>query len=662
MTNIPDKVYEKRLKLQMESLESPSEFPGRARLRSETDEPGQLIQRKFCLQLDSLDSPAQMGGGVAASGSLTSPMTDLALNLCDTTLRSGLTPTAITLPRRLSMDLMDSADSPKLRHGALERSLSDSGTPLSSITNKPKRTILSDPNRLTALKSINVLGDVSNKENIPVGKQSILVSPSKRSPFKPVDSPLGLKSRKSPSGGGCLVFSPGKRSPGKGCARSAAVKRPMFTVLEEDEESRDSGYSSQSSQPGGQNRVKKKLRRDGSPTPSSIEAIYSNCSPNKVQEEGLVPLVQSPTVKHHSSASSSCSTLMSDGFGLDALSSISEEEDTESPRLNLTSLLSNRMVPSNKVGIEKLGSSNQAFLARQPFRRSQSLFNPAVSPADADSDSPISRYSAGFKRPAPKVATGPPHPSSFMAERSTSLEEQSPSSASSNIRKPNFVRSHSESDLKRSIQLKDEIEDILPDSSRLYCLPTIPRQCDSKHPSLRSISSHTLADLIFGVHAQQVASFRIIDVRYRFEFEGGHIQGAENWQHGEDEEFLSSFLSPEPLPAPPEYCVDNDEKRNILIFHCEFSSQRGPDFYKKLRERDRTINKDVYPALQYPECYLLHLGYKEFYKNYPHLCTGSYTEMADPAHGEELRIMRAKSKSWSGGTVARTNRMGRLHL
>ena len=23
--------------------------------------------------------------------------------------------------------------------------------------------------------------------------------------------------------------------------------------------------------------------------------------------------------------------------------------------------------------------------------------------------------------------------------------------------------------------------------------------------------------------------------------------------------------------------------RDILVFHCEFSSQRGPDFYKKLR-------------------------------------------------------------------------------
>ena len=40
----------------------------------------------------------------------------------------------------------------------------------------------------------------------------------------------------------------------------------------------------------------------------------------------------------------------------------------------------------------------------------------------------------------------------------------------------------------------------------------------------------------------------------------------------------------------------------------------------------------VYPALVYPECYLLHLGYKEFYKHYPELCTGRYTEMVDPRH------------------------------
>ena len=152
---------------------------------------------------------------------------------------------------------------------------------------------------------------------------------------------------------------------------------------------------------------------------------------------------------------------------------------------------------------------------------------------------------------------------------------------------------------------------------------------------------------------------RIIDVRYKFEYEGGHIEGAENWQHGEDEEFLSGILPEEPLAEAPLPDTNKTEKRNILIFHCEFSSQRAPDFYKKLRERDRMLHANVYPALHYPEVYLLHLGYKEFFNNYPELCTGRYTEMIDPRYGNELRIMRAKSKSWSGGTVSRTGTMSR---
>ena len=134
---------------------------------------------------------------------------------------------------------------------------------------------------------------------------------------------------------------------------------------------------------------------------------------------------------------------------------------------------------------------------------------------------------------------------------------------------------------------------------------------------------------------------------------------AENWQHGEDEEFLSAIMPVEPLSAAPEPGDHKEERRNILIFHCEFSSQRAPDFYKKLRERDRNLHENVYPALHYPECYLLHLGYKEFFNNYPDLCTGRYTEMVDPRYGNELRIMRAKSKSWSGGTVSRTGTMSR---
>ena len=36
-----------------------------------------------------------------------------------------------------------------------------------------------------------------------------------------------------------------------------------------------------------------------------------------------------------------------------------------------------------------------------------------------------------------------------------------------------------------------------------------------------------------GRYSSTIRSFRVVDVRYQFEYEGGHIQGAENWQHGE---------------------------------------------------------------------------------------------------------------------------------
>ena len=44
------------------------------------------------------------------------------------------------------------------------------------------------------------------------------------------------------------------------------------------------------------------------------------------------------------------------------------------------------------------------------------------------------------------------------------------------------------------------------------------------------------------------------------------------------------------------------------------------------------MNELTYPGLHYPECYLLHLGYKEFFQRYPDLCHGTYTAMADPKH------------------------------
>ncbi|KAI8480564.1 M-phase inducer phosphatase 1 [Branchiostoma belcheri] len=149
-----------------------------------------------------------------------------------------------------------------------------------------------------------------------------------------------------------------------------------------------------------------------------------------------------------------------------------------------------------------------------------------------------------------------------------------------------------------------------------------------------------LVDLLQGVYSGQVQHFEIIDCRYPYEYSGGHIKGAKNIYR--KDEVLSELLY-----NPPK-SVDSN-KRHILVFHCEFSSERAPKLSRFLRNKDRDAHKNCYPDLDYPEVYLLDGGYKAFYETHKSMCDPqSYTPMLHKDYGDELKKFRLRSKSWAG--------------
>ncbi|XP_075223485.1 M-phase inducer phosphatase-like isoform X2 [Lycorma delicatula] len=194
----------------------------------------------------------------------------------------------------------------------------------------------------------------------------------------------------------------------------------------------------------------------------------------------------------------------------------------------------------------------------------------------------------------------------------------------------------SEATIKNALSRSSK-EELIGDFSKPFALPLTK----GAHQDLKNISSETLADLVRGKYDHEIASYQIIDCRYPYEYEGGHIKGAKNI-------YTKDQLDKEFMESRPKWDSSSD-KRNVLIFHCEFSSERGPTLSRFLRQRDRDNNSDLYPTLDYPEIYLLNGGYKAFYQNYSELCEPcAYLKMTDPKHEEDLKLFRSKAKTWAG--------------
>lgn len=173
-------------------------------------------------------------------------------------------------------------------------------------------------------------------------------------------------------------------------------------------------------------------------------------------------------------------------------------------------------------------------------------------------------------------------------------------------------------------------KDLVADFSGPYTLPLIPGQ----HEDLKCLSPETVARVLDNEFPEVEA--HIIDCRYPYEYNGGHIKGAKNIYSKED--IYSEFIE------KPKRSLTG--KKTVLIFHCEFSSKRGPDMSRYLRNRDRDLHYHVYPKLFYPELYLLEGGYKAFFAKCKEYCEPQfYLPMLDENHAQDLKLFTKRSKS-----------------
>ncbi|XP_048187169.1 M-phase inducer phosphatase 3 isoform X2 [Perognathus longimembris pacificus] len=198
--------------------------------------------------------------------------------------------------------------------------------------------------------------------------------------------------------------------------------------------------------------------------------------------------------------------------------------------------------------------------------------------------------------------------------------------------------------LKKTVSSSDNIIQILEDDSnqghligdfsKVCVLPTI----SGRHQDLKYVNPETVAALLCGKFQSLVEKFFIIDCRYPYEYLGGHIQGALNlYSHKELYDF---FLKKPIVPL-------DIQKRIIIVFHCEFSSERGPRMCRSLRGEDRALNQ--YPVLYYPELYILKGGYRDFFPEYMELCEPqSYCPMHHQDHQAELLRCQSQSKAQEG--------------
>ncbi|KAF1984484.1 putative M-phase inducer phosphatase [Aulographum hederae CBS 113979] len=144
-----------------------------------------------------------------------------------------------------------------------------------------------------------------------------------------------------------------------------------------------------------------------------------------------------------------------------------------------------------------------------------------------------------------------------------------------------------------------DIDDTVPLKLKHFIPPDKP-------DSLPRIDQDTMISVLNGEYSHAFDLVMVVDCRFEYEFNGGHITGAVNYN---DKEKLADDLFQ--LPSP---------QNTLLIFHCEYSIHRAPLMAKHIRKADREVNAEQYPMLSFPEVYILDGGYSSFFKTHRGRC------------------------------------------
>lgn len=335
-----------------------------------------------------------------------------------------------------------------------------------------------------------------------------------------------------------------------------------------------------------------------------------------------------------------------DGFIDDLVQEQSKEENSLEVPSGITELVSAPLLAKAEEAGEIRDPSNDTPKASEPGYKPRDLFDARRDRAHSvSSESPTIERCAmrqrsksfALKRPNPPRDPSP-NLKKRLRQRCMSVIEGSDHPSRLDMTRlgevPTYWMRRSQSatfehDLGNMLDASTN-KDVVGDFSGPYTLPLIPGQ----YKDLKYLSPETVARVLDDEFPEVEA--HIIDCRYPYEYNAGHIKGARNIYT--KEEIESEFIE------KPKRSLTG--KKTILIFHCEFSSKRGPDMSRFLRNRDRDVHYQVYPKLFYPELYLIEGGYKAFFAKCKEHCDPQcYLRMSDEKHAQDLKLFSKRSKS-----------------